>query len=125
MDRLAVIYDGYCPFCSRYIGLLRLRAAFGCVDLIDARKGGPLIEDVSRRGLDVDAGMILIIGDVAYHGAECIHRLALMSTPSGLFNRINVWIFRSGARSRLIYPILRSGRDLTLRLLGRSLLTRV
>ena len=49
-----------------------------------------------------------------YHGDACIHMLALLSTPSGAFNRINAAVFRSERASRLLYPILRSGRNATL-----------
>lgn len=45
--------------------------------------------------------------------------LALLSTPSSTFNRVNGLIFRSPTASRILYPVLRAGRNATLRLLGR------
>jgi predicted DCC family thiol-disulfide oxidoreductase YuxK len=118
--RAWVVYDGQCPFCSRYVQLLRLRASVGQVRLIDARGGGPIVEELRRSGVDLDEGMVLKLDGRIYHGHDCIHVLALLSTPSGLFNRINAAAFRSPRTARLLYPVLRAGRNGVLRLLGRS-----
>lgn len=114
-----IVYDGQCPFCSRYVTLLRLRDTLGRVELINAREGGPIVDEIVAAGIDLDEGMALKMNGRLYHGDECIHRLALLSTPSTTFNRINGAIFRSRAMSRALYPVLRSGRNAILRLLGR------
>ena len=44
---IAIVYDGECPFCSRY--LMKLRAAAGGVILVDARNGGPIVEMLIRK----------------------------------------------------------------------------
>jgi hypothetical protein len=88
--------------------------------LFDARKGGPQVEEARRAGLDLDEGMVLKLDGRLYHGAECIHMLALLSTPSSWFNRVNAAMFRSRTASRLLYPVLRAGRNTVLRMLGRS-----
>ena len=36
-----IIYDGECPFCSRYVKLMRLEETIGDIRLIDARKNPP------------------------------------------------------------------------------------
>jgi predicted DCC family thiol-disulfide oxidoreductase YuxK len=115
-----VVYDGQCPFCSRYVSLLRLRDTLGRVELVNAREGGPLVDEILAAGLDLDEGMVLKIDSRFYHGDECVHRLALLSSSSSLFNRVNRAIFRSPALSRLLYPLVRSGRNALLRMLGRS-----
>jgi predicted DCC family thiol-disulfide oxidoreductase YuxK len=115
-----IVYDGQCPFCSRYVQLLRLRESLGAVRLIDARQGGPIVEELQRAGVDLDEGMVLKLDDRLYHGHDCIHVLALLSTPSGLFNRINAAVFRSAPTARMLYPVLRVGRNAVLRLLGRG-----
>lgn len=119
-DVFHLIYDGDCPFCSRYVRYVRFREAAGSVQLIDARDGGEIVEDILRAGYDLDEGMVLKAGDRIYHGADCIHALALMSSDSGLFNKLNAWVFRSPARSKILYPILRAGRNAALQLLGRD-----
>lgn len=63
--------------------------------------------------------MVLKLGEDYFFGADAMHRLALMSTRSGLFNRINYRIFRSPAVARFLYPGLRGGRNLLLKALKR------
>jgi predicted DCC family thiol-disulfide oxidoreductase YuxK len=115
-----VVYDGECPFCSRYVAMVRLRDAVGKVRLLNARDDDPLVDDLKRSGFDLDQGMVLVIGDRRYHGADCVNMLAMLSTPSGAFNRLNAAVFRSRTASRLLYPVLRAGRNLVIRLLGRA-----
>lgn len=114
-----VIYDGDCPFCSAYVKMVRLREAAGKVELLNAREPHPIVDEVVAAGFNLDEGMALKIGDEILHGDAVIHRLALMTGPSSIFNRLNWWIFRSPTRSRLLYPWMRGGRNLALRLLGR------
>ena len=118
----ALVYDGKCPFCSRYVRYLRLQNLVGELRLIDARRdsGAPEIDEIRRRGLSIDEGMVLKLDGAYYHGADCIHRLALLSTPSDVFNRVNRFIFRSRTCSMVLYPALRAGRNLLLRLLGQD-----
>ena len=115
-----IVYDGQCPFCSRYVHLLRLRDSLGEVRLINARDGGPIVDEMQRAGVNLDEGMVLKLNDRLYHGHDCMHLLALLSTPSGWFNRINAALFRSRRAARLFYPVLRTGPNGVLRLLGRS-----
>jgi predicted DCC family thiol-disulfide oxidoreductase YuxK len=115
-----LLYDGECPFCSRYVRHVRLREAIGPITMANAREHAALVDEVRRLGFDVDTGMVLKLDGNYYHGADCIHALALLTTPSGWFNRLNSVMFRSATASKLLYPVLRAGRNLTLRLLGRS-----
>jgi predicted DCC family thiol-disulfide oxidoreductase YuxK len=115
-----LVYDEECPFCSRYVRLLRLREAVGPVELVNARADHPVVYLLQDRGVNLDEGMALVQGDHISVGDDCIHKLALMSTRSGVFNRINGWVFRSPSMARVLYPVLRAGRNMGLRLLGRS-----
>lgn len=118
-----VIYDGECPFCSAYVRLTRLRDAVGPVRLIDARLGGPEVDGALAAGLDLDDGMVLDFGGRRYHGADSLAMLALLSSGSGFFNRLTARLFRDPAVARRLYPAMRAGRNLTLRLLGRRKLS--
>jgi predicted DCC family thiol-disulfide oxidoreductase YuxK len=115
-----MIYDGDCPFCSNFVRLVRLRTAIGTVRLVNAREGGPDIKNAIAQGFDLNEGMLLVIDQQYYYGADCINRLALLSTRSGAFNKIVAVVFRSTFASKLLYPVLRSGRNMTLCLLGRQ-----
>ncbi|MEM8541746.1 MAG: DCC1-like thiol-disulfide oxidoreductase family protein [Pseudomonadota bacterium] len=116
---VAIVYDGECPFCSAYVGMLRLKETAGTVDLIDARSSAPDAE-WAKANYDMDEGMAVRVGRDWYHGADCVHMLSMMTTPSRFFNRLNYWVFRSPTRTRILYPVMRSGRNLALRLLGRK-----
>jgi predicted DCC family thiol-disulfide oxidoreductase YuxK len=116
-----LIYDGECPFCANYVELLDLRTRFPGLELVDARSNGghPAIGVVKARGLRIDDGMALVDGDEIHHGADAIHRLAQQQRGGSAFSAVNTALFKSSARSRLIYPLLRRGRDLVLRMMGR------
>lgn len=117
-----LLYDGECPFCSRYVKLVRLREAVGPVRLLDARSGGPELAAVRAAGLDINKGMVLRLNGELHHGDACINRLALLSTQSGAFNRLNGLLFRVPWIARVSYPVMRSTRNGVLRLLGRQLI---
>lgn len=114
-----LVYDGACPLCTRFAIHTRLRDSIGSLRVVDSRTGGPEVDEVCRLGFDLDQGMVLKLHGTFYHGAACVHVLALLSTRSGLFNRTLSIVFRSHMVARLLYPVLRAGRNLTLFLLGR------
>ena len=117
---MILIYDGECPFCTRYVRLARIRKAAGELRLVNARDGGPEVEAAKLKGYVIDEGMVLIMNDSFYHGDDCLNMLALLSTRQGLFNRINYWLFRYRWLSKVSYPVLRAGRNTVLWLMGRK-----
>lgn len=114
-----LVYDGACPVCSQYVRYVRIKHSAGTLLLVNARDGGIWVERVVRAGLNLDEGMVLFFGGRAYHGVDCLHMLALLSTGSGAFNRMNALAFRNPVVARFSYPIMRAGRNLLLRLLRR------
>ena len=115
-----LVYDGECPICSAYCKALAIRQLESRFEIVNARQYHPVLEIINEKGLDLDEGFVLKIGDEYYHGADAIHRLALISTGAGLFNRLNYRIFKSAYLSKTLYPLLRTGRNILLYLLGRS-----
>jgi len=115
-----LLYDHECPVCDAYCERVAIRESEGTLQRVDARQPGALMDEVTARGLDIDQGMVLKVDEALYYGADAIHELSLMSTRSGLFNRLNFWGFRFNSLSRLLYPVLRSLRNLLLKILGRS-----
>ena len=114
-NRVEIFYDGQCPFCSAYTRMLHLRQAVGSVELIDARSGDPRVAALQRAGLSLDDGMVLRRGDLVWRGADAMWMLSTLSEPGGVLRTI----MRSPRRARLLYPLLRTGRRLVLRILGR------
>ena len=115
-----LVYDKQCPACDYYCNLVRIRETVGTLKLVDARDGGALMDEITAAGLDIDQGMVLKVGDELYYGSEAIHRLSLLGTRSGVFNRLAYWTFRSKRASAVLYPILRACRNLLLKLLGKT-----
>ncbi|MEM9690856.1 MAG: DUF393 domain-containing protein [Pseudomonadota bacterium] len=115
-----LVYDGDCPLCTRYVKLIRLRDSIGEVDLVNARTDHPAVASLARAGYDLNEGLALIESGQVYFGAACMTRLALLSTPVGLFNRMNVRLFRSPRVAAWLYPFLKAGRNALLWLLGRK-----
>jgi predicted DCC family thiol-disulfide oxidoreductase YuxK len=116
---LQIIYDGQCPFCSDYVSKLTLEDTIGRVELIDARTQPALVAELKSQGYELDKGMLFIQDGNYYFGHDAMHRLALLSTTSGWFNRLNNWLFSIKMLAFFIYPLLRLGRNTTLMLLGR------
>ena len=119
-EQILLVYDGECPACSAYSRLVAVRETVGDLVLVNAREPSPVMDEITAERLDIDGGMVLKVGDQLYYGADALHALALMSSRSGVFNRVNFWFFRSTAISALLYPVLKCGRDLLLKLLGKT-----
>ena len=117
---LFLVYDKECPACNFYCKLIRIRESVGNLVLVDAREPGPLMNDITAADLDIDQGMVLIVGDRMYYGADAIHALSIMSTRSGVFNRVTYWVFRSKVMSSILYPMLRAARNLLLKILRKT-----
>ena len=115
-----IYYDGECPFCTHYVKLLRLRDSVGRVELTNLREDTALRAELSQNGFDLDQGMVIEMNGRRLGGADATHALALMSTPSGAFNRLNKLMFSVPLVSSVLYPILRTGRWLTLFAMGRK-----
>ncbi len=120
VDGVVIYYDGECPVCNHWVAGLRLKTAAGALRLVDAREGGDEVRALQAAGYDLDREMVVRIGDRTLSGAEAMHGLTLMATPSGLFNRGVYHLFRSERLSRPLYPVFRGMRLALLRLLGRS-----
>lgn len=114
-----IIYDGDCPFCTAFSQLIRLQENYA-VELLNARQFHPLIEMATAKGLDLDEGFIIVLDNTFYHGEDAMTRLALLTAKNGVFRRFTKWVFINPSRSRFLYPILRRGRNLSLKVLGRQ-----
>lgn len=111
---LEVFYDGDCPLCRNYVQMLRLRNAIGPVDLIDARGDDPRLADLRRAGCDLNTGMVVRREGRIWHGGEAVWMLSRLAERGPM-----AWVLRDRRRATAVYPLLRAGRGLLLRLLGR------
>ena len=92
----------------------------GRLRLVNARSNPDVMKEITAQGFDIDQGMILKMNDQFYYGAEAMHKLALVASPSTAFKRLNYWVFCSRRRSERFYPVLRTCRNFLLKLLRRT-----
>jgi|TARA_B100000795_G_scaffold8996_1_gene6366 predicted DCC family thiol-disulfide oxidoreductase YuxK len=117
-QEILLVYDKQCPACDKYCQRIDIHQLAGPLRLVDARHPSDVLAEVTAQGLDIDQGMVVKMGGELYYGADAIHALALISSRSGIFSRLNFWVFRSATVSRLIYPSLKMCRNLLLKTLG-------
>lgn len=115
-----LIYDKECPMCNFYCNLVRIKKFFGNLVLLNAREDCDQVQKITQEGLDIDQGMVLIVNGVNYYADEAINILSLLSSRSNLFNRLNYHLFKSRQFSKWLYPVLRTGRNLILKLLSKT-----
>lgn len=118
--QILLIYDKECPACHFYCQIVRIRQSVGELVLIDARENPEVLKEVTAKGLDIDQGMVLKMDGQLYYGSDAIHLLALLSGRSGVFNRLNYCLFSSKKVAAILYPILRSCRNVLLKILGKT-----
>lgn len=117
-DDLWLVYDGECPVCRNYCRHIRLREAAGRLHLVDARQPGPLLDEITRAGLDIDQGMVLKVRGQLYYGADAMYLITLMSTRAGWFNRLSFLFFGTRVAANVFYPVGKAVRNMLLKILG-------
>lgn len=117
--KVRVLYDGECPFCDDYVRFQKIRAAAGDVELIDARANPRIMQEMGVTGAELEDGMVVWVDGRRHDGADAVHVLSRIGEPPGRW-----WVrwvaaaSRSSARSRALYPVLKLGRRVALRILG-------
>ncbi|MGB0507355.1 MAG: DCC1-like thiol-disulfide oxidoreductase family protein [Pikeienuella sp.] len=118
-NSVKIYYDGDCPFCSRYAALQNLKKNYHPVELINLRHNAAARDFFTTTGINVDQGMVVEVGGQQFVGQEAVNSLAIMSSNNGLINRLSASLFKSQIATRIAYPFLRAGRNITLLALGR------
>lgn len=121
---ITVVYDGDCPFCTRYSQLLRLRENTGHVRMINAREPDETADRLREEGIELDKGIVVLWRGQIYQADRALHLLASLSGDKGFFNRLTRLAFKSPTLTRWLYPFLYHGRNLALKLTGKTRITR-
>jgi predicted DCC family thiol-disulfide oxidoreductase YuxK len=118
-DTIIVIYDGECPFCANYVALMNLRNAVGRATLIDARTGAAPVKLLVERGYDLNEGMAVIFGDSVYYGKDAVTFLSALTNSRNWAGGLLAKLLSSPGRAAVLYPVMKLGRRITLRVLGK------
>jgi len=119
-EEILLVYDRECPACNAYCQVVRIRESVGDLRIVDARENSGVMDEITSQGHDIDQGMVLKMGGQLYYGSDALHALALIGSRSGIFNRLNYWVFKSRTASAILYPILRFFRNLLLKILRKT-----
>jgi len=116
-DGVWFVYDGDCPICTHAAEALRIKQEFGSLSLLNAREAvdEPLIDEINKRGYDLDEGMVIYADDQFYHGKDALKFVAKYGEANSLFMFASKGLFWSDTLSRLIYPWMRGTRNWLLR----------
>ena len=114
------IYDGDCPICTHAAEALRIKKDYGELHTINTREADtdPLIEEINRRSLDLDEGMVIYANDQFHHGKEALKFMARYGESKNPFMAIFKGFFWSDSFSYIMYPWLRGARNWLLRRRG-------
>jgi len=112
-DQLLVIYDGACPFCSRYADLTALRACGVPVLLRNGRDADLHTAYPEAADYDLDEGMLVRWRGRWSHGAAAVATISAVVRGAPMAAGL-----RHARLARLAYPLLRFGRNLALRAKG-------
>jgi len=115
-----LVYDSECPICNLHSKKTEIGDEHGRLVLVDAREDSDLMNEISGLGLDIDDGIALKKGDRVYHDVDAINELARISSRNGPYNWLLGAAFSSRRLAAILYPPLKSCRNLLLKILRRS-----
>jgi predicted DCC family thiol-disulfide oxidoreductase YuxK len=113
-EKMELIYDGQCPLCRTYCTAI----PSGNIVLIDARHDSETLKEVTRRGFDIDEGMVLKTGGRFLYGSEAMLELSRRLPARGWTGWVNRLFFNSPRRARIFYTPAKEIRNLLLKILG-------
>lgn len=114
---LYIIYDGECPFCAKCAKALRIKKVISNVTLLNARSD-PYQHLLNNQSFDLNEGMLVILDGEYYYGPKAAQILALISTPSDAFNKMNYLLFHKLFFARIFYPLFKLLRYISLKSKG-------
>lgn len=118
-EQVEIVYDEQCPVCRLYCHSFTPDNDTAGLRLTDARKTGEIMQEINRRGFDIDDGMVVKTADGSYHyGSDAMYILAQLNKKRGWTGFVNRVFFRTQRLSRLFYPAGKYAREIVLRLKG-------
>ena len=114
-EKMELVYDGKCPVCTTYCtGLKRPDN----LELVDARKDSGIMREITKKGLDIDEGMVLKVDGKIFYGSEAIVEISRRLPRKGWTGLVNRLFFSSQGIGRAAYTVCKAGRSVLLKVLG-------
>ncbi|MBT5435710.1 MAG: DUF393 domain-containing protein [Rhodospirillaceae bacterium] len=120
-EPIYLVYDDQCPVCRTWCRDAFSDSSTG-ITLVDARRPGDLMDEITAAGLDVDQGMVLKVNGKLFYDAEAIREATALSPRRGIAGSMNHVLFSRNGAAALAYPLGKAFRSLLLRLLGIPLI---
>lgn len=117
-----ILYDGECPVCGEYLSLLKIRELVDEVQLVNARDRPDLVESLRAAGYEINDGIVLVHDGGIVYGASALSVIAQLGESRRTLNRASAALFRVPVVGAVLYSVLKAGRKLLLRLLGRGMI---
>lgn len=117
-EQIEIVYDDQCPVCRLYCKDLSPDQPDADFTLTDARKASTIMDRVNARGLDIDQGMVVTVGDEFYYGSDAMYQIARRSRRTGWTGLMNRIFFSTPRRAAVFYPLGKAARNFILRLRG-------
>lgn len=108
--QIEALYDGKCPLCQFGVRNYKLDKTYGKLNIVDMRQASPIKAEAIAKGFDLDRSVVIKNGEEFYEAGDAIHFMALRADRNTWLGRQIYRIFRSKARSQLLYPMLRTIR---------------
>jgi hypothetical protein len=99
--------------CSSVAQAFRIRERHGALHLLDARTSStdPLYREASRRGLDLDEGIVIATEGRIHHGADAVRVMARYGDPRSPLMALAKPMFHFEWIASNLYPGLRAIRN--------------
>lgn len=113
--KIEILYDGQCPICTDYCTKVQLKEGEGELVLLDARKKGELLDEVTAKGLDIDQGMVVRRDGQLFYGSEAMREIVKLKKKAGSAER---FFFGGQKIAAVVYSVCKTARNVVLRVLG-------
>lgn len=111
--KLALYYDGDCPFCSKYADILRLQSCYE-LKIYNAREESSW--QTCKKNIKLDDGVIFIVNGSCFQGVEALDMLLKTCKYKGLFFGFHKLIFSNSFIGNGVYWVFKILRKIALAL---------
>jgi len=120
LKTVKVYYDKQCPFCREYSRYIKLKKSVH-LELIDAREALDDINKFRSLGYDINDGMIIYIleEEKILLGAKALKALDKLSKNRGFLRYVHKIVLTT-TFEKILYPLIKTIRKITLSLLNKS-----